>query len=127
MRLLGQNDAAHELAPDAGAPAVGRKVDGRELGVESEARLGQRQRRREADHAAGILGDDRRRAVRRGAEHPPPQRLAVLDAHRVEVGVGHDAAVGRAPALDPHPRDAGGVGRDCRSHVDAALHRDVSR
>ena len=41
-----------------------------------------------------------------GREHAVPQRRARVDLHAVEVGVGDEAAIGGAPAVDAHLRDA---------------------
>src|SRR5689334_4715450 len=65
------------------------------------------------------VGDEHARRIWRGHEYAFPQRDARVDVHRVETGVGNQAAVSRAPAVDPHARDRGRIARGRRPDRDA--------
>ena len=125
-RAAPDDDCATSRRPIPARWQSAREVDGRQLGVEPEARLAQRQRRREADDVAAVARRrTRRRAVRRGAEDALPERRAVVDASSRR-GRRRGSCRGRSCASASTRTRAmpAASAADWRSHADAALHRD---
>lgn len=113
--------AGHQGTADAGADQSGRHIEGEQLargrpgrgqllGPRGDIRVTGRTDAHPADDRAVPLGDQIRHLGRPAPEPRPPLLGILCHAHRVQIRLRHQPAVGRLPAVHPHRGDRFDIG-----------------